>query len=502
MSRLQLKLFGDFRARLDETDITEFESNRARALFAYVALHADRPHRRDALATLLWDVDAGDRGLTNLRSTLRRVQNALQPNDRSTPFLRVNRNSVQFEVASLNNRYGSPGQESLEIKATEAQIDVLAFEQLWADIDAHGHQRIDSCAYCMERLRRAAALYHGPLLAYLYVDSVPFETWLHGERERLHRSAMRALHLLADYYMQRREFTPAERYARRQIELEVWNEEAHVQLINILYLSGARSTAVAQYRACCVALSQELDVEPQPETAALFAAIAASTPPEQARHLLSDAANSALDYEPPLHNLPLAEQALIGRAQDRDQLLYHLGIPRNRLVTLVGPGGIGKSRLALDVAHALVGFFAGGAWLVELGAIDSAGTEDETEQAIAAQIVETINAPRSEGLPKERLLAHLRAQKALLVLDNFDRLTAGAGLIQALLQAAPKVCVIVTSRQQLDLRSAHVMALSGLAVPSHVGSKKVQPRLCITCCDTQQSSSLWPPSSASGQPLR
>lgn len=472
MSKLQVKLFGDFRVRLDEIAITEFESNRARALLAYIALHADRPHRRDTLATLLWDVDAGDRGLTNLRSTLRRVQNALQPNSHAVPFLQVNRNSVQFEVASLNNRYGAPGQESLETETMEAQIDVLAFEQLWSEIDAHGHQQIGGCAFCIERLRRMAALYDGPLLAYLYVDSIPFETWLHGERERLHRSAMRALHLLADSSLQRREFTAAERYARRQIELEHWNEEAHVQLINILYLSGARSTAVAQYRACCIALSQELDVEPQPETEALFQAVAASTPPEQARHLLSGAAAAALDYETPSHNLPLAEQALIGRARDRDQLLYHLGIPRNRLVTLVGPGGIGKSRLALDVAHELVKFFADGAWLVELGAIETGDTDEETEQAIAALIVETINAPRSEGLPKERLLVHMRNQKVLLVLDNFDRLTAGAGLIQALLQAAPKVSVIVTSRQQLDLRSAHVMALSGLAVPSQVGSEK------------------------------
>ncbi|MCB0090092.1 MAG: hypothetical protein KDE54_19445 [Caldilineaceae bacterium] len=465
MSRLQLNLLGDFRARIDGTEITEFQSNRARALLAYVALHADRPLRRELLASLLWDADVGDRGLTNLRSTLRRVQNALQQKKNSAQFLLINRHSIQFDAALLNNFYCSPGNESVVTEATEARIDALAFAQLWAEIAAHGHNQIDDCVYCIERLRRAAALYAGPLLAYLYIDSPPFETWLLAERERLQRFAMRGLHLLADHYLKRRQFTKAEQYARRQIALEGWNEEAHVQLMNIFYMDGKRSTALAQYQACAIALSQELDVEPQPETNALFEAIVSSIPPEQARHLLSAAAAAALDHVPPMHNLPPVEQALIGRAQERDRLLYHLGISHNRLVTLVGPGGIGKTRLALDVAHALVDSFAHGVWLVELHGVETSGGEDETEQAIAALVVETIGAPPADGLPKERLLAHLWGRKALLLLDNFEHLTAGAGLIHDVLKQAPDVCIMVTSRQQIDLRSAHVVALSGLPVP-------------------------------------
>jgi len=131
--------------------------------------------------------------------------------------------------------------------------------------------------YCPAQCRGSTLSW--PFLADLRLDSFVFEEWQHLQRERYHRRVMQALYALTDYYYRSGVLEQAEAYARRQLTLEAWNEEAHQQLMRILAASGQRSAALAQYGRCRAVLAAELDVEPLAATTAPYGRSGAEPPP-------------------------------------------------------------------------------------------------------------------------------------------------------------------------------------------------------------------------------
>lgn len=270
----QIYLFGSFEVKLAAATPTHFETASARALLAYLVFHRQQPQARERLATLLWGADAGVTGLTNLRSCVRRVRSALDELEATpTSLLYVERDSVQFNPQA------------------EVWLDLQLFEERLLRVKMHAHRYLQSCPWCITQLTEAATLYRGPLLADLTLKSTGFEEWQGLQRERLHRLAMQVFYWLADYHQQQGAYTEAEQYARRQVELEPWNEEAHQQLMRILQASGQRSVALAQYKRCRQFLFDYLEVEPTPQTVALYTEIR-STPPATVRP-------AALSFAPP-----------------------------------------------------------------------------------------------------------------------------------------------------------------------------------------------------------
>jgi DNA-binding SARP family transcriptional activator len=251
MARLEIALLGGFQVSKDGDPLTRFETDPARALLAYLAMHAGTPFRRDVLADLLWPQQARSDALHALRQTLNRVRRAIE-NESNPSYLHVTRQTIQF---GSNSSYW---------------LDTDAFTGLVATVPGHGHRRMEACCSCMQQLTQAADLYRGDLLSGFNLDSLPFQEWLMMEREHLHRQAMEALYQLAACYIQRGEHKQAQHYALRQLKLEPWREEAHRQLMAALALSGQRSAALAQYEACRRTLSEELGVEPEKETLFLF----------------------------------------------------------------------------------------------------------------------------------------------------------------------------------------------------------------------------------------
>jgi predicted ATPase/DNA-binding XRE family transcriptional regulator len=171
------------------------------------------------------------------------------------------------------------------------------------------------------------------------------------------------------------------------------------------------------------------------------------------------------DAAPPPIRVPLPPTPLIGRQAEGAVLQQLLGEGR-RLISLVGPGGIGKTRLALQVAHDLSGRYADGAAFVPLAAITKAAD-------IPAAIAETLGAPLpGSGDPAQQIVALLAEHSALLVLDNFEHLLStenGTGatlLLEQILQQTRQVQLLVTTRERLRLPGEHVFELIGLAVPA------------------------------------
>jgi DNA-binding SARP family transcriptional activator/predicted ATPase len=222
--------------------VTGFESDKVRALCAYLAVEAQRPHRRDSLAGLLWP-DWSDRAArSNLRNALANLRTAIGDRRAAPPFLLITRETIQFNTAS------------------DHWLDVAAFSA-WVEADPPA----------AHELEKAVALYRGGFLEGFFVkDSPAFEDWSLLTRERLQRQALAAFDWLVKYSEQRGEYEQARDYAWRQVELEPWQEEAHRQLMRLLALSGQRSAALAQYETCCRLLAEELGVEPAEETTRLY----------------------------------------------------------------------------------------------------------------------------------------------------------------------------------------------------------------------------------------
>jgi predicted ATPase/DNA-binding XRE family transcriptional regulator len=163
-------------------------------------------------------------------------------------------------------------------------------------------------------------------------------------------------------------------------------------------------------------------------------------------------------FTPPI-NLPVYPTPFLGREQEIATLNNLLNDPHCRLITLLGQGGMGKTRLAVEVASASQALFDGRACFIQLASLS---TPDSILPAIAAQFGLTSN---NNTDVRTRILGYLRDKTALLVLDNFEHLVQGAGVLTELLQQAPRVKLLVTSREKLNLQGEWTLELAGLSVP-------------------------------------
>ncbi|MBN1886956.1 MAG: tetratricopeptide repeat protein, partial [Thermoflexales bacterium] len=293
-------------------------------------------------------------------------------------------------------------------------------------------------------------LYRGDCLSGFNLNSLPFQEWLSRERERLHRLAMESFYHLASSYEQSGDYKQARHYAQRQLDLEPWCEEAHRQLMAALALGGQRSAALAQYETCCRVLAQELGVAPGEETQALYEHIRAG-----------DLGRAGL----PPHNLPAQLTRFVGRKTELDQIAERLNDPGCRWLTLVGPGGIGKTRLALAAGRQVAAHFPDGAWFIPLVDVHQ-GSGDELHGRLAAAIAGAMGITfAGQDSSKVQLFRILRSKQALLILDNFEHLPGGVNFIVELLKRAPEIVVLVTSRTRLNAQAECILPIRGLSVP-------------------------------------
>jgi predicted ATPase/DNA-binding SARP family transcriptional activator len=444
MSHLAIALLGPLEVTLDGEPVSRLTSLKAQALLAYLALERGHPHPRASLAALLWPEQLDADALHNLRQALSQLRAAVGDGQAQHPFLEVTRATLTFDPRS------------------DCWLDAEVFGQALAASRRHAHPRLEACASCMAGLETAAGLYRGELLSGLAVDSAPFEEWLVVRREEVHRQVLEVLRALAAYHEGRGEYEAALSYARRRLGLEGWREEAQRQAMRALAASGHRNEALAQYEVCRRVLAEELGVEPEEETVALYERIRAGAeltgadkgrPPAPVR-----SADRSVEHEL-RHNLPASLTPFIGRERELAQMAEHLDDPDCRLLTLVGPGGIGKTRLALEVAARQVDHYADGVFFVGLAGVSAV-------EAIAPTVAEAIGLPLyGAGDPLHQLLDYLRPKEMLLILDNYEHLQAGAAVATEILRSAPRVQIVATSRARLNVEGEQLFLVRGMNYP-------------------------------------
>jgi predicted ATPase/DNA-binding SARP family transcriptional activator len=430
MPHLTISLLGSLQVSIAGQAVGGFAYNKARALLAYLAVEAHHPQQRDTIVGWLWPDLPDAAARTNLRQVLTSLRDTIGPGDPSAPFLLTTRGTVQFNPAS------------------DYVLDVTRFAALLDECARHRHRHISRCPACAAHLAEAVQLYRGDFLAqFPSVDSAPFEEWLVVKRETLHQRAVEALSHLAHYYERWGDTAQARQVLTRLIELEPWDEAAHVHLMRLLYYAGQRGAALAQYEACRRILADQFNVEPIATTQQLYEQIRAGKP---------------IEDESPVRSidLPIAATTLIGRESELIDLGALLADPAQRLITLVGPGGIGKTRLAITAATANAPIFDDGAAFVSLAALSSA---DLLPTVILSALDIT---PEKHNDPIQQILAYLRPRELLLVLDNLEHLLTGVSFIVRLMQHAPRVTLLITSRERLAVQAEQVFELTGLEYPA------------------------------------
>lgn len=308
MSRLRLSLLGPLQFRLEGKLIRGFKSDKVRALLVYLAVEAQRPHRREALAGLLWPELPDRDAMSNLRYALYNLRKSLKDSQTELPFLLVTREDLQFNQAS--NHF----------------LDVATFSQL-------ASERV-ATASRSQPIWEAVELYRGAFLEGFSLEKcAAFEEWTLLKREMYGRQLYTFLQWLAEHHGQRGEYELAEQAIRSQLQIEPWDENAHRQLMDLLARHGQRAAALAQYEACRYLLAEELDVEPAPETKQLYERIRLG----QLRS--SDVAEQRRKFSQPLEQTPFqptpaVDLTIVSRESEMDQLQNHL------LSTLTGQGKV------------------------------------------------------------------------------------------------------------------------------------------------------------------
>ena len=459
MVRLSISLLGTFQVLLYGKEIVGFDSDKVRALLVYLVIESDRPHRREALASLLWPERPERTSRHNLSQALFNLRTLLGDeavgDHLARPALMAARQTIQFNAAS------------------DHWLDVAAFTAALDACKEHPHRRLDLCKPCIERLHQAMDLYRGSFLeGFSPGDSQPFEEWMLLQQERFHRQAVDALCRLARCHELRGDGERALQCVRRHVQLEPWREDAHRQVMRLLAGAGQRNAALAQYGACRQILQAELGVEPEEGTTALYRSI-------------RDGSELPADTSLPPHNLPAPYTPFVGRETELAEIDARLRDRDCRLLTLVGPGGSGKTRLALEAATDVLcvdhgNGFTHGVYFVSLAPLRSA-------EAIVPAVAQAIGfAFRAGSDPRQQLLDYLRRRSMLLILDSAEHLLSqhllgdrsmnpaqtarrdGAGVVIDILQAAPNVKVLVTSRARLNVRGEHLLPIPGLDVPASI----------------------------------
>jgi predicted ATPase/DNA-binding SARP family transcriptional activator len=426
---LALSLLGPFAVHLEERPLSQLTAQKAQALLIYLAVEGRQAHSRDSLMTLLWPDYPQKSAQQSLRQTLFLLRKAIESSDTNTPTILSDRLTV-----SLN-------------PDANLALDVTQFEQL------AGNGRSP------QEWQQAADLYRGHFLADFYLpDSELFEEWAASKRAFYQRQIQALLQRLVDYQLGIGDLNAAETAVRQQLALDNLQEAAHRKLLEILAQNGRRQEALTHYTSLSQLLLEELAIEPETETISLIEAIRAGEivkePPVSPQQSIKQDRKS----EPFNHNLPQRLTSFIGRETEVEAIAELLA--QNRLVMLMGAGGIGKTALSIQMGQQLVDTFPDGAWLVDLVPISDPALLPQT-------IAYTLGLRESSNRPiSDILLDFLKDKEILLILDNCEHVIQAAAQFSALsLQACSGLKILANSREKLDIAGEFAFSVPPLSIP-------------------------------------
>jgi predicted ATPase/DNA-binding SARP family transcriptional activator len=415
---MEFRILGPLEVRADGRAV-EISGTKRRAMLAVLALEANQSVSVERLALALWGEDAPPGAIK----------------------------AVQVQVSRLRRTLGQTGvlettHEGYRLLVGPGELDLECFEGALAA----GRQALAAGDpyRAAELLHGALRLWRGPPL-----EEFAWAPFAPPEIRRLDELRLSTLESRVEAELAAGRHAELVAELQRLTSAHPWRERLHAQLMLALYRSGRQAEALAAYQHARAVLVAQLGIEPGAELHSIHQAV-----------LAHDAALDVPTTAPRRASaLPATPNRTIGRAADIRTLTARLRAGETRLLTLTGPGGVGKTRLALEAARAVAADFADGTAFVSLAAVERPGD-------VGAAIISALAiAPLSGESDEEAVERVLAAKQVLLVVDNCEHLMAAAPFIGRLPATGPGVAVLATSRQPLTVQAEQVYPVLPLALP-------------------------------------
>jgi len=415
LAMLDIRLLGKFEI-LDGGKPVAITSRPAQSLFAYLILSAGTAHRREKLAGMLWPDSLEETARDNLRHALWRVRKAL-PSGIKAEYLLTDDLTISFNASA------------------EYWLDASQLEKLSENSSA-------------DELMGVLSEYQGELLPGFY------DEWVVLEREHLYSIFENHMTRLMSLLQEEKRWQDILDWGERWIKLGQKPEPAYRALMAAHAAKGDMSKVAATYERCVKSL-KEFGMEPSEQTRALYERLKAR---KETSEMGSTVSVGEKRKEILKTNLPVPITSFIGREKEVEAIIKLLG--KNRLVTLAGAGGVGKTRLAIQSSNKLLNKFKDGVWWIDLVGLSDPAL---VFQAVAKvlDVREVPNQPLIETLVEE-----FQTKQVLLVLDNCEHLIlACAQLADRLLSGTKVLKILATSREALDILGESVLLVPSLSLP-------------------------------------
>lgn len=394
-----LQFLGTPLIQTESQNVTSQLPSKAIGLLAFLAVEK-QPVTRNKIADLLWSAESESKGKHNLRQLLQNIKKVL-------PHILVLKGRDHL---ALNDQ-------------------LIDFVDIWQFEDA----------YLSQAYQQAAMLLRGSFLEGLRLRNADnFDQWLRLQESAIHNKSIKVLETLL---RQRNRNEAVIQFASLLISLEPWHEEAYQKLMLAQARAGRFNEALSTYVKCEKALQDELSMVPTRQTMVAYERV------QMARRTL--------------HQVPSAvANAFVGRQKELDQIEQLLADPTCRCLTLLGMGGMGKTRLAQEAGQRFQSLFLHGVCFVPLLTASA-----DSKLGIMQLVLNSLGIAGDGHALDEQLISYLRPREMLLILDNFEQIVAQAGFVSQILQQAPDVKIMVTSRNCLDIPEEWLFDVPGLSVP-------------------------------------
>lgn len=422
------EFLGGFSICVNGQEIPDLSTIKAKALLAYILVEGSKPLSRSVLAALFWPDVPEQTALHNLRQALVLINKVIQQPPNGVEIFETSREWISLK------------------QETRLEIDARDFtkrlESLFAKVNGPPER-----GFPIHFLNRTLEQFKGEFLAFFSLpDSDQFDYWLTLMRESINKLAIHGFSWKQQYHENRCEWNSAYLMAQNILKLAPWDEQVHARAIRCLLELGQTSTAIAHYQSTINYLKRELGIEPG--------------------RALETVKRQIEDHQANLHptgprttsfaQFPHFSTPFIGRTHEIEVIESWISDPFCNIITLTGPGGSGKTRLAIQLAELQTSLFTDGVFFVSLVGC-------QTQPQISASVLRSLRTTPEQGRDAfEELAAWAANRQALLILDNVENTEETANFAAQLSELAPRLVLLFTAYARLNLLGEKVFALAGL----------------------------------------